>query len=58
MDDKNNAVQGKTDPVEVRASEIAQREGRDAVTDDDRKRAYDELRKMGPAPSKTSAEGR
>ena len=55
MDEKTNAVQGKTDPVEVRASEIAQREGRDAVSDEDRKRAYNELREQSPPPAKTQA---
>ena len=56
MDEKNNAVQGKTDPVEVRASEIAQREGRNSVSDEDRKRAYKELRDMGAPPARTKPE--
>jgi len=57
MDEKNNAVQGKTDPVEVRAAEIAQREGRNSVSDDDRKRAYKELSEMGAPPVTTKPDG-
>ena len=57
MDEKNNAVQGKTDPVEVRASEIAQREGRSCVSDEDLKRAYTELREMSAPPVGTKSEG-
>ncbi len=56
MTEKDNAVQGKTDPVEVRASEIAQREGRSAVSDEDRTRAYKEMSEMGETPSRTKPE--
>ncbi len=52
MNSSNNDVQGKPDAVEVRAAEIAKREGRDKVTDEDRERAYNELRKMGAPAAK------
>lgn len=37
---------GSPDPVEVRAAEVAKRHGHSRVTDEDRKLAYDELRRM------------
>ena len=57
MTGKDNALQGKTDAVEVRASEIAQREGRSTVSDEDRRRAYKELREMSPPPAGPKPEG-
>lgn len=45
MDQKNDALQGKTDTVEMRAAEMAKREGRHDITDEDRKRAFEELKK-------------
>ena len=44
--------EGKTDPVDVRAAEIAKREGRESISDADRKRAFDEMQEMAPAPEK------
>lgn len=49
MDESNDLVQGKLDEVEVRAAEIARREGRDEVTNEDRRRAFHEMREMDPA---------
>lgn len=43
---------GKTDPVDVRAAEIAKREGRETISDADRKRAFEEMQKMAPPPEK------
>ena len=37
---------GSPDPIEVRAAEIAKRHGHSRVTDEDRKLAYEELRRM------------
>lgn len=37
---------GSPDPIEVRAAEIAKRHGHQRVTNDDRRLAYDELRRM------------
>ncbi|RBP47936.1 hypothetical protein DES53_101736 [Roseimicrobium gellanilyticum] len=37
---------GSPDPIEVRAAEVAKRHGHSRVTDEDRKLAYDELRRM------------
>lgn len=38
-------TQGRTDAVDVRAAEIAKRAGRDTISDADRKKAYEEMRK-------------
>lgn len=45
---KYTPTQGKTDPIDVRASEIARREGRTQITEDDRKRAFSEMKEMSP----------
>lgn len=37
---------GSADPIEVRAAEVAKRQGHSQVTDQDRKLAYEELRSM------------
>jgi hypothetical protein len=37
---------GSPDPIEVRAAEVARRHGHSRVTDEDRKLAFDELRRM------------
>ncbi|MDB6137272.1 MAG: hypothetical protein JWO94_344 [Verrucomicrobiaceae bacterium] len=53
MNENNNAVQGKMDPVEMRAAEIAKRDRRDSVTDEDRQRAFHELQEMSPPATKS-----
>lgn len=37
---------GSPDPIEVRAAEVAKRHGHPRVTDEDRKLAYEELRRI------------
>lgn len=49
MNTKQTPAQQKTDPVDVRAAEIAKREGRSAITDGDRKRAFEEMKKTSPS---------
>ncbi|MDB6075469.1 MAG: hypothetical protein JWO89_3109 [Verrucomicrobiaceae bacterium] len=58
MEEKDNAVQGKMDPVETRAAEIAQREGRTTVTNDDRRVAFEELGEMGPPANHETVDDR
>lgn len=52
MNEQASPTQGKSDPVEVRAAEIAKREGRDTTTQEDLERAYKELRQMGAVAAK------
>lgn len=47
MDQKKDALQGETDAIEVRAGEIAKREGRHDITEEDRKRAFQEMKETG-----------
>ncbi len=54
MHEKNDALEGKTDAVEMRAAEIAKREGRHDITDEDRKLAFEELKETAaPSPRPT-----
>lgn len=53
MTEETTPAQNKTDAVDVRASELAKREGRVEISDADRKRAFDEMQKTAPKVEKS-----
>ncbi len=55
-DQPTTPVQNKTDPIDARAADIAKQEGRDKISDDDRKRAFEEMQRMAPAPESSPPE--
>ncbi|WP_166442559.1 hypothetical protein [Phragmitibacter flavus] len=56
MNEDTTPSENKTDPVDVRAAEVAKRDGRTEITDTDREKAFTEMQTTAPEVKEVPAD--